>query len=207
MYAKSIRNTLIATSVATALGFGSTATVAETPEAQRLEAHSEGVVAALNDTVITAAVKSKMAGDVRLRNSDVDVTTNNGAVTLTGIATGWEAKSAAEMIAKSVEGVNSVRDEMRTPAVATTASPSVHAAAKATERVASDSWITTKVKSEIAADSLTKGATVGVTTLHGAVVLKGTLASFDAIEHVKEIAEKVKDVKSVDTTGMKIATT
>jgi len=40
---------------------------------------------------------------------------------------------------------------------------------------------------------------VSVTTTHGVVVLKGALASQDAIDHVKSLAEKVKGVKSVDT--------
>jgi hyperosmotically inducible protein len=35
-------------------------------------------------------------------------------------------------------------------------------------------------------------------------VLTGTLATQDAIEHVKNVAEKVEDVKSVDTSAMKI---
>ena len=71
-----------------------------------------------------------------------------------------------------------------------------------TEAVVSDSWITTKVKSEILASSLSKGFNVGVKTKHGVVMLKGKLASQDAIEQVKAIAEKVKGVKSVDTSRL-----
>jgi hyperosmotically inducible protein len=72
------------------------------------------------------------------------------------------------------------------------------------ERVVSDSWITTKVKSEILADSVSKGFKVSVKTKHGVVILKGTLANQDAIDHVKDIAEKVKGVKSVDTKALTI---
>ena len=64
----------------------------------------------------------------------------------------------------------------------------------------SDSWITTKVKSEILADSVSKGLNVSVKTIHGVVVLKGALANQDAIDHVKDTAEKVKGVKSVNAT-------
>ena len=74
------------------------------------------------------------------------------------------------------------------------------------ERVVSDSWITTKVKSEILANSVSKAFKVSVKTKHGAVSLKGKLPSQDAIDQVKMIAEKVKGVKSVDVSGLVIGT-
>src|SRR6202030_4179232 len=67
------------------------------------------------------------------------------------------------------------------------------------ELAASDSQITTDVKSEIAGDSLSKDVNIGVTTTHGIVVLTGSLASQGAIDHVKDVAGKVPGVKSVDT--------
>lgn len=76
-----------------------------------------------------------------------------------------------------------------------------------TKQVISDSWITTKVKSEILADSASKGYVVHVKTTHGAVVLKGALANENAIAHIKSIAEKIEGVSSVDTTALKIART
>jgi len=72
------------------------------------------------------------------------------------------------------------------------------------ERAMSDSWITTKVKSEIFANSVSKAFKVGVKTKHGAVTLKGKLPNQDAIDLVKLIAEKVKGVKSVDVSGLVI---
>lgn len=74
-----------------------------------------------------------------------------------------------------------------------------------TERVMSDSWITTKVKSEIMKSSLAKGFDVKVTTLHGIVTLRGTLASTDAIDQVKAVAAKVKGVRNVDTSPLVVA--
>ena len=75
---------------------------------------------------------------------------------------------------------------------------------KKTERVVSDSWITTKVKSEILASSVTKGFKVSVKTLHGKVALRGKLPSQDSIDQVKQIAEKVKGVSSVDTSKLTV---
>ena len=78
-------------------------------------------------------------------------------------------------------------------------------AASKAEAAVSDSWITTKVKSEILANSVSKAFKVSVTTQHGAVALKGKLPSQDAIDLVKMIAEMVKGVQSVDTVGLAIA--
>lgn len=73
-----------------------------------------------------------------------------------------------------------------------------------TKQVMSDGWITTKVKSEILADSASKGYTVHVKTTQGAVVLKGTLANEEAIAKIMGIAEKVEGVRQVDTTALKV---
>ena len=89
---------------------------------------------------------------------------------------------------------------------ATTATENKQAVAE-TRQVLSDGWITTKVKSEILADSASKGYVVHVKTTHGAVVLKGALANENAIAHIKSIAEKIEGVSSVDTTALKIART
>jgi hyperosmotically inducible protein len=76
---------------------------------------------------------------------------------------------------------------------------------KKTERVASDSWITTKIKSELLANSVTKGFDVHVKTMHGTATLTGKLPSQDAIDQVKTTAQKVQGVKDVDTSGLVVA--
>jgi len=77
--------------------------------------------------------------------------------------------------------------------------------ATSTESAASDGQITTDVKSQLASESLSKGVNIGVTTTHGVVALTGTLTSQNAIDHVKDVAGKVKDVKSVDTSALVLA--
>ncbi len=74
-----------------------------------------------------------------------------------------------------------------------------------TERVVTDSWITTKVKSELLANSGTKAFKVNVKTKYKTVTLKGKLPSQEAIDQVRKIAEKVKGVKKVDTSGLSVA--
>lgn len=69
----------------------------------------------------------------------------------------------------------------------------------------SDSWITTKVKSELLASSKVPGTEVKVETVNGVVSLSGTVATKD--EHDKAIAkaEAIKGVKSVDASMLKVS--
>ena len=188
-----LASALIAASLATGLGI-STASAADSAVPQ---AHSDGVGAAISDTAITAKVKAKLSAEDKLDKSDISVTTTNGVVTLEGSATSSNAKETAGVLATSVEGVKSIDNSLKVPGSSKTVAK--------TERAVSDSWITTKVKSEILADSVSKGFHVSVETTHGVVVLKGTLASADAVDHVKDIAAKVKGVKSVDTDALTVA--
>jgi hyperosmotically inducible periplasmic protein len=162
-------------------------------------AHSDSAGAAMGDAAITTKVKAKYLGDDRLKGSHIKVTTTNGVVTLTGAALNTDSKSAAEELAKDVNGVKSVDDELTTAAT----QGSVHKTMAKTERVGSDSWITTKVKSEIMADSASKGFKVSVKTVNGVVMLSGVLPNDDAVAHVKDLAEKVEGVKSVKASQLK----
>ena len=161
-------------------------------------AHSASVGAAIDDSAITARVKASYLGDERLKGSHIKVTTTNGVVTLTGSATGAASKDAAEELARGVDGVKSVDVEVMTPS----SSGAAHRAMANTERVGSDSWITTKVKSEIMADSVSKGFKVSVKTVHGVVMLSGVLPNDDAVAHVKDLAQKVEGVKSVEASQL-----
>ncbi len=195
-------STLIVAGLASGFAFG--AANAAPVDKSVPQAHSDSLGEAVTDTAITAQVKAKLMGEASLKKSRIHVTTTNGVVTLEGSASSSNAKAAAAAAAKSVEGVKSVDNNLKTRARSTASAKTRDAVAK-TKRVASDSWITTKVKSEILASSVTKGFEVSVKTTHGVVVLKGSLANQDAVDHVKEIAQKVHGVKSVDTSALKIA--
>ncbi len=178
-------------------------------DSDRAEPHSSSVGVAIDDATITGKVKTKYMQDSRLKHSDVSVTTANGVVTLTGSAPSSEAKNAAAELARSVEGVSSVENDIHAPTVSTPSvgdkveSTTKHAAKK-TERVASDSWITTKVKSSLLADSIVKGFNISVKTRHHIVSLSGTVDTQASIDHAADLAKQVKGVESVDTSGLQI---
>lgn len=166
-------------------------------------AHSDSVGAAISDTDITAKVKLKLTGEKGLKGSDVDVTTTNGVVTLTGTAASSSAKTEAEDLTKQVKGVKDVDNELKTPSSSEPGAKTKALASDAKHEV-SDSWITTKVKSELFSDSLTKGFDVKVVTTKGVVTLSGKLPNEDAVKRAKELAEKVDGVKSVNTDDLSV---
>lgn len=76
-------------------------------------AASTAVGAATSDTDITAQVKDKLAS---AGYRDVAVTVNGGTVTLVGSAQDAQVKANVEAVAKSVDGVTSVDNRLKTPA-------------------------------------------------------------------------------------------
>ena len=189
---------------ALAVGFGAGAPAAVAADSAVPEAHSDSMGAAMADTAITTRVKAHLLGKRMLRHSDVEVTTTNGVVTLNGTASGPKAMAYAVDTTKAVEGVKSVENNLVVASRGKT-STKMHEAADETTHAISDSWITTKLKSELLADSISKGLDVNVETTHGVVVLKGALPDQAAIDHVKAMAEKVSGVKSVDVSGLAVA--
>jgi hyperosmotically inducible protein len=67
-----------------------------------------------------------------------------------------------------------------------------------------DSWITTKVKSKLAATKGVKASDISVSTTDGVVTLTGTATSKAEKTRAVHIAKGVKGVKSVDSSGLTV---
>lgn len=79
-----------------------------------------------------------------------------------------------------------------------------HNTAESVEQATSDTWITTKVKSEFATKSGVDATDISVTTKDGSVMLSGHVANEAEKMKAKQVAASVKGVKSVDTSGLTI---
>ena len=66
----------------------------------------------IDDSAITAKVKAALAGDPRTKAHQVNVETREGKVQLSGFVDSSEAKSTAEELARSVDNVKSVDNEL-----------------------------------------------------------------------------------------------
>jgi hyperosmotically inducible periplasmic protein len=67
-----------------------------------------------------------------------------------------------------------------------------------------DTWITTKVKSELAVADGVSATEISVDTTNGVVKLSGKVDSKDEIKKAAEVAKKVKGVKKVDSSGLTV---
>jgi hyperosmotically inducible protein len=186
------RTTLVAAAIAACLSVGATA-CSKSPDTST-DTRSSSASEALSDTAITAQVKLKLATDSNIHASDITVTTIDGAVTLEGSVDDAAARSAAERTASSVTGVGRVYNQLSAPSSTMNAQDAL-----------SSTWITSKVKSLLLADSDANGLAVNVETEDGVVTLQGELDSRAAITHVKDIAAGVEGVRHVDVTAMTVA--
>src|SRR5205085_1224548 len=109
--------------------------------------------ASTDDSRITAKTKIALFADSRVKGRQINVETKNGLVMMRGKVDTNEAKSAAEDIAKGVDGVKSVKNELQ-----------VVASSKREAVDYKDDMITSRVKDEIKRDSHLKGADIDVKT-------------------------------------------
>ena len=137
----------------------------------------------VNDAVIVAQIKAKIAAVDTATLSLVNVDVNHGAVTLTG-----QVHSAAERIkvdtaARSVSGITRFDDRIVVNPKAPTA-----------EEIASDLALQAKVKTALTAQTGINALKVQVSAHGGVVLLEGTVPS-KAVHQV--IIETTRDVQGV----------
>jgi hyperosmotically inducible protein len=172
------------------------APVAQVPDAPAAVAPSDSVGAKSADTATPSAVEPKVARSRHLAKASTSAVARNDTVTPTGSAADTSEKPAAESLATS---------ELTTPPATGSSPADDQKVGTSTGFAASDSQITTDVKSEIAGDSLSRDVAIGVSTTHGVVALSGSVANQNAIDHFKDVAGKVPGVKSVDTSALVLA--
>ncbi len=67
---------------------------------------------AVDDGMITARIKTALIGEDRTKAGQINVTTDNGVVHLSGFVDNNQEKAAASEVARSVAGVREVRNEL-----------------------------------------------------------------------------------------------
>lgn len=85
-------------------------------ESSKAGAYVEGktsqTVQVVDDAAITTALKAKFVADADLKALDISVDTVGGVVTLTGMAPSATAKDRATAIARTVDGVSNVNNNL-----------------------------------------------------------------------------------------------
>lgn len=97
---KSVSAVFLAVALATTLGCASTAT-------------KEGTGEYVDDSVITAKVKAALLNEPSLKSMEINVETFKGTVQLSGFVRSEADIHKAIKVARSVHGVNAVKNDMR----------------------------------------------------------------------------------------------
>ena len=78
------------------------------------------------------------------------------------------------------------------------------AAEAASAQPVDDTWITTKVKSSLLADTAVAGTKIDVDTVNGVVYLTGTASTQAQADQAKKVAAGIQGVTKVDTSKLKV---
>lgn len=139
----------------------------------------------LQDTQIANKIANKIRAHRSLREeSHIEVTVFNGVVLLTGETPESNDRQKAEDIARSVSGVDKIYNQI-----------TIEGPTSSLTRT-SDSWITTKIKSQMLATEDLKSSSIKVLTENGVVYLMGNVTQEQAETSV-DIARQVSGVQKV----------
>ena len=140
----------------------------------------------INDTWLTAKTKIALAADGRVKGRQIDVETMKGVVMLRGKVDSEVAKQAAADITKMLDGVKTVKNDLKVVA------PSTRDAVED-----NDEAITARVKADIAKSAHLKKADIAVQTNAGVVSLTGEVRDIMTSANASWTAWQVPGVKSV----------
>jgi osmotically-inducible protein OsmY len=76
-------------------------------------AKQEGTGEYVDDTVLTTKVKAAIFNEPSLKSAEINVETFKGVVQLSGFVSSAAAESTAVAVARTIEGVKSVKNDMR----------------------------------------------------------------------------------------------
>ena len=140
----------------------------------------------INDSWLTSKTKIALFADARVKGSEINVETVQGLVMIRGKVDSDAAKQSAEGIAKGIDGVKSVKNELQ-----------VVAPAKREATNDKDEAITTRVNEQISKDASLKKAGIKAQTNAGVVSLSGEVPDLMTSAQASWIVWQVNGVKSV----------
>ncbi|HEY7434684.1 MAG TPA: BON domain-containing protein [Methylomirabilota bacterium] len=184
-YGKTMTTATVLTALLAAAPLGAGAQSKMEQAKDKTKSMTQDAKTAVSDSWITSKTKIALFADERVKGTQVSVDTMKGGVVhLRGKVDSAEAKAAAAEIAKGIEGVQSVKNDLQV--VAPGARKMVDA---------KDEDIDKAVKARLSRDAQVKS--VDVRTDAGVVTLTGEVPSIVAAAKASEMARNVPGVKSV----------
>jgi osmotically-inducible protein OsmY len=153
----------------------------------------------ISDVWLTTKIQAKYFLDDDVKGRDIDVTTQDGLVTLSGTVDSELERRRAIAIARNTDGVRDVRDQLRMAEQASSRRQPEARGTAGRDIVAGiqDGWITTKIQSQYFLDPDVKGYRIDVDARKGVVTLSGTVASAARRELAEQIARETQGVTRV----------
>lgn len=142
----------------------------------------------VDDSTLTARVKSALLKDETLDSNDISVSTHDGVVTLSGFIASQQMATGAVKIAAQTEGVKSVSDKLQVKD---------GSGVQSVGGYADDALTTSTIKAKLLADDIVPSRHIKVITQDGVVLLTGQVANRAQAERAESIAKAVSGVKSV----------
>ncbi len=141
----------------------------------------------MDDSTITAKVKTVLVDDKQINSTDISVSTNQGVVSLEGFVATRGQIARVKQLAGSVKGVRRV---------------DVHLHLKPNQQTnlksyASDTATTSEIVARLLAEKRIASRHISVTTSHGSVLLNGKVSSREQKVLAGDIARKVSGVSAV----------
>lgn len=158
----------------------------------------------VRDATLTATVKSRLLWNRNTGGLDIDVSTEDGVVSLRGTSESSEASDLAAQLARNTNGVRRVENDIEVVPGSGTADKARDAVSQAGD-VVSDAWITSKVKSSFLFSRNLSGLDIGIETRDGKVTLSGSVESSAEKDLAVETAENIRGVTGVDAGNLRIA--
>ena len=173
---------------------------------------------AIKDSWITLKVHSQFVPEDALKDSDIDVDTNNGVVMLNGTVASEAGRAKAIAIAKATDGVKNVMDHLRvavaadstaamreagreagdkTKDAARTTADKTRETAGTTGKTITDGWIKSKIAAQYVTESSLDNSDIDIDVSKGMVALKGAVRTAAAKDRATAIAKGTDGVKGV----------
>lgn len=168
------------------------------------EGNPPGLVQRLEDATLAATVKSKLLWNSNTRGLDIQVRSENGAITLSGNAQTSAAKELAGQLAENTEGVSQVFNHLSISSADSSSSEVQTAVEEARENI-SDGWITSKVKASFLYSRNLDGLNIEVNTQDGLVTLRGKVLSNAEKRLAMDIARNIRGVRGVDADALLVS--
>ncbi len=140
----------------------------------------------IDDTVVTAKVKSALLVDQDIKGFEFKVETRKGKVLLSGFVDNQSLANRAISVTRAVEGVNGVENAMTLKDGKATLGNKVD-----------DGIVTGRVKSALLSDPKVKSFDIAVATRNGEVQLSGYVDNKAQVDRAIDVTRGVEGVQSV----------